>query len=141
MGINYGLDVIFEQFFSNCIFYILLGLFFSFIYEVFNGEIYSICFDNIFVISFMGGREWLIGQWGIIQGSVWLMYNGGQCILLVLSLVCDFNDFLNLILDEVNFYSICVDNFFCLDLCFVYCYDNEKNVWYILFDVQNFIFC
>ncbi|KGE85611.1 MAG: TonB-dependent receptor [Phaeodactylibacter xiamenensis] len=138
-GTNYGLDVTFEQFFSNRTFYILSGSLFSSTYEALNGETYSTRFDNTFATSFMGGREWPTGQRGTIQGSVRLMYNGGQRISPVLSPVRDPNDPLNPILDEANPYSIRVDNFFRPDLRFAYRHDNEKNAWYISLDVQNFI--
>ncbi|MBV6655759.1 MAG: TonB-dependent receptor [Mameliella sp.] len=138
-GTNYGLDVTFEQFFSNRTFYILSGSLFSSTYEPLNGETYSTRFDNTFTTSFMGGREWPVGQSGTIQGSIRLMYNGGQRISPVLNPVRDPQDPQNPILDEANPFSIQVENFFRPDLRFAYRKDNEKNAWYISLDVQNLI--
>lgn len=137
-GTNYGLDVTFEQFFSEGTFFILAGSIFNSTYEALNGQTYDTRFNSGFATSFMGGKEWPVGDRATLQTGLRLIYNGGQRISPILSPERDPADPLNPILDEANAYSAQVGDYFRPDLRIAYRKDNPANAWYLALDVQNF---
>ena len=138
-GTNYGLDITFEQFFSEGTFFIIAGSVFNSTYEPLNGETYDTRFNSGLAASFMGGKEWPVGERAILQTGLRLIYTGGQRLTPVLSPERDPSDPLSPILDEANAFSQQVGSYFRPDMRIAYRKDNPNNAWYLALDVQNFI--
>jgi hypothetical protein len=138
-GTNYGLDITFEQFFSEGTFFIVAGSIFSSTYEALDGKTYDTRFNSGLAASFMGGKEWSVGENAILQTGLRLLYTGGQRISPVLRPQRDPEDPLSPILDEARPFSQQVGTYFRPELRLAYRKDNVNNAWYLALDVQNFI--
>ncbi len=138
-GTNYGLDVTFEQFFSEGTFFILAGSVFSSTYEPLDGETYDTRFNSGLAASFMGGKEWPMSEKAILQTGVRLLYTGGQRLSPVLSPERDPSDPISPILDESRPFSEQVGSYFRPDIRVAYRKDNPNNAWYLALDIQNVI--
>lgn len=62
VGVNYGLEVTVEKFFSNNYYLLLTGSVFDSEYEGTDGVRRNTAFNNGYVVNFLGGREWKIGS-------------------------------------------------------------------------------
>ena len=138
-GTNVGLDLTYEQFFSNGTFFIAAASIFNSTYEPLNGETYDTRFNSGLLGSFMGGKEWKLAERTVLQTGLRLIYSGGQRITPILSAMRDPYDPSNPLLDESRPFSIQVKDYFRPDLRFAYRRDNPSNAWYIALDIQNFI--
>jgi hypothetical protein len=138
-GTNYGLDITFEQFFSEGTFFIAAASIFNSTYEPLNRETYNTRFNSGLSASFMGGKEWSMGPNTVLQTGIRLLYGGGQRLTPILSANRDPLDPASPILDEGRAFSIQVDDYFRPDLRIAYRKDNPKNSWYLALDVQNVI--
>jgi len=138
-GTNYGLDITFEQFFSQGTFFLIAGSLFSSTYEPLNGETYDTRFNSGLAASFMGGKEWSVGERATLQTSLRLLYTSGQRVTPILSPQRDPEDPLSPILDESRPFSQQVGSYFRPDLRIAYRKNNPNNAWYLALDVQNVI--
>lgn len=138
-GTNYGLDITLEQFFSEGTFFIIAGSVFNSTYESLDGETYDTRFNSGLAASFMGGKEWPVGQLATLQTGLRLLYTGGQRVTPVLLPQRDPEDPISPILDEANAFTQQVGSYFRPDLRVAYRKDNPNNAWYLALDVQNFI--
>ncbi|MCB9266513.1 MAG: TonB-dependent receptor [Lewinellaceae bacterium] len=138
-GANIGLDVTYEQFFSNGTFFIAAASLFNSTYKPLNGESYDTRYNSRVLGSFMGGKEWPAGERAILQTGVRILYSGGQRITPILAPGRDPFDPTSPLLDESRPFSIQVGDYFRPDLRIAYRRDNPGNAWYIALDVQNVI--
>ncbi|MCB9287068.1 MAG: TonB-dependent receptor [Lewinellaceae bacterium] len=138
-GSNIGLDITYEQFFTNGTFFIAAASLFNSTYEPLNGQTYDTRYNSQVLGSFMGGKEWPAGEHAVLQTGLRILYSGGQRITPILSPVRDPFDPANPLLDESRPFSVQVGDYFRPDLRAAYRRDNQKNAWYIALDVQNFI--
>jgi hypothetical protein len=76
-GQNYGVDVSLEQFFSNRMFFLLMGSLFRSEYTPLNGKTYSTRNDSRYNTSLMVGKEWNIVKAGTIEAGFRASYTGG----------------------------------------------------------------
>ncbi|MFN3556664.1 MAG: TonB-dependent receptor [Bacteroidales bacterium] len=56
-GKNYGVDLTFEKFFHNSIYYLITTSFFKSDYETSSGEVYPTRYDKGYVVNLLGGKE------------------------------------------------------------------------------------
>lgn len=138
-GTNYGLDITFEQFFSQGTFFLIAGSLFSSTYEPLNGKTYDTRFNSGLAASFMGGKEWSVGERATLQTSLRLLYTSGQRVTPILSPQRDLEDPVSPILDESRPFSQQVGSYFRPDLRIAYRKNNLNNAWYLALDVQNVI--
>ena len=138
-GTNIGLDVTYEQFFSNGTFFITAASVYNSTYEALNGETYDTRYNSQLLGSFMGGKEWPAGERAVLQTGLRILYSGGQRITPILSPMRDPFDPASPTLDDTMPFSIQVGDYFRPDLRIAYRRDNPANAWYIAIDIQNFI--
>lgn len=138
-GTNLGLDLTFEQFFNNGTFYIAAASIFNSTYEALNGKTYDTRYNSGLAGSFMGGKEWTVGNQATLQTGLRLLYTGGQRLTPILTPIRDPLDPTSPILDESRPFSQQVSAYFRPDLRLAYRKDNLNNAWYLALDVQNFI--
>ncbi len=139
-GANLGLDLTFEQFFSSGTFYIAAASLFNSTYEALDGKTYDTRYNSGLAASFMGGKEWPVGQQGgTFQTGLRLLYTGGQRLTPILSPLRDPFDPSSPVLDDRQAFSRQVRAYFRPDLRVAFRKDNPNNAWYIALDVQNFI--
>ncbi|MCB9298116.1 MAG: TonB-dependent receptor [Lewinellaceae bacterium] len=138
-GTNIGLDITYEQFFTNGAFFIAAASVFNSTYEPLNGETYDTRYNSQLLGSFMGGKEWPAGDRGTLQTGLRLLYSGGQRITPILSPARDPFSPADPLLDESRPFSLQVGDYFRPDLRVAYRRDNPANAWYIALDVQNVI--
>lgn len=77
-GVNYGIDLAVEKFFSNRIYFLLTSSFFNSYFYPKNGEQYYTTYANNFVSSFTFGREFEFKKGRILQAGARVLYNGGN---------------------------------------------------------------
>lgn len=76
-GLNYGLDITYERFFSKGLFYLLSASVFKSTYETLDGETYNTRYDNNFGLNGMIGKEWAFKNGGLFQIGGRVIYGGG----------------------------------------------------------------
>ncbi|MCB9276230.1 MAG: TonB-dependent receptor [Lewinellaceae bacterium] len=138
-GANLGLDLTFEQFFHQGVFYIIAASLFNSTYEALDGKTYDTRYNSGLATSFMGGKEWPVGERGTLQTGLRLLYTGGQRLTPILSPQRDPYDPASPILDESRAFSQQVGAYFRPDLRLAYRKDSPRSAWFIALDVQNFI--
>lgn len=138
-GTNVGLDISLEKFFSNGSFFLLSTSLFDSTYEPLNGKTYSTRFNSNIFASLMGGKEWQVGDQGVLQTGFRLLYGGGGRQTPILSATRNPFDPLEPILDESQPFTERVPDYFRPDLRIAYRKDNPGSAWSIALDVQNFI--
>jgi len=139
VGRNIGLDLSIEKAFETGTFFLLSG-------SIFNSEFkpldksrwYNTQYNNNFVATFMGGKEWGVGDAGTIQASLRVLYGAGQRLTPLLDNAPVTNS-RNPPLDTDRLFEERIPDYFRPDLRFAYRKDNPKSSWWIALDIQNTI--
>lgn len=76
-GVNMGVDVTFEKFFSNGVFFLWNGSLYESNYTASDGNTYSTRYNSRYNTSLMGGTEFAAGKGGSIQLGARTVLNGG----------------------------------------------------------------
>lgn len=76
-GVNMGVDVTFEKFFSNGLFFLWNGSLYESNYVASDGNTYSTRYNSRYNTSLMGGTEFKVGEGGSLQLGARTVLNGG----------------------------------------------------------------
>ncbi|GAB4405996.1 MAG: carboxypeptidase-like regulatory domain-containing protein [Bacteroidia bacterium] len=77
MGLNYGVDVALEKFFSGGIFFLLTGSRFESWYELPGDRRFNTRFGTEFVSTYTLGKEFTFRRGSVLQVGARVLYNGG----------------------------------------------------------------
>jgi hypothetical protein len=76
-GVNYGLDLAVEKFFSNSYYLLLHGSVFEAKYTALNGREYNSRFNTVFTTGLSIGREFSLRKSSVLQVGLRMLVNGG----------------------------------------------------------------
>ena len=134
-GINAGMDVTFEKFFSNGVFFLWNGSLYESNYTASDGQTYSTRYNSRYNTSLMGGTEFTAGKGGSLQLGARTVLNGGLRFTPgdeVLSRAAG-----EFIAKQGSAYTEGVGEYFRVDLRVAYRKNLEKSAYILSLDVQN----
>ena len=134
-GINRGVDITLERFFSRGIFMILSGSIFKSESEALDGKRHSTQFNSRYAGTGMGGYELDLGEGNSLQFGAKVIYTAGLPITPLLENV-EFND-RNPPLDESRPFSIQVEDYFRTDLRVAWRKNYPTSSFLLALDIQN----
>ena len=138
-GTNIGLDVSIEKYFSNSTYFILNGSVYDSKYSALDTDkTFNTQYNSNYSASLMAGKEWKVGETGILQTGLKLIYNGGLRITPLLEDASAIDSF-QAPEDESRAFSEQIPNYFRPDMRIAYRKDKQKYAWSLALDVQNFI--
>jgi hypothetical protein len=76
-GLNYGLDMSVEKFFSNSYYLLLHGSVFKASYAPLNGQYYNSRFNTSFTSGLSVGKEFALRKSSVLQAGIRMLVNGG----------------------------------------------------------------
>lgn len=76
-GLNYGVDLAFEKFFSNQFYFLITASRFESLYETFNDQRFNTRFGTKWVSSYTLGREFNFKKARVLQVGARVLFNGG----------------------------------------------------------------
>ena len=139
LGYNIGLDLSLEKYFENATYFLLNASVFDSKFRI--NEVrdwYNTQYNSNYSASFMGGREWTIGESGVLQTGIKLIFNGGLRITPLQENPSDVDQY-NPPVDRNRPYEEQIPAYFRPDLRIAYRKDKQKYAWSLALDVQNFI--
>jgi len=139
IGRNFGLDLSIEKAFDAGTFFLLSGSVFDSKFKPLDkSRWYNTQYNNNFTATFMGGKEWQVGEAGTIQASLRVLYGAGQRLTPLVENVPITNS-RNPPLDTDRLFEERVPDYLRPDLRFAYRKDNPSSAWWIALDIQNTI--
>lgn len=137
-GMNYGIDLSFEKYYTNNWFMMLNASLFKSSYTPLNGKTYHTFYDNRFGISAMGGYEVPFKKnSSALEFGMRIQFSGGfrgTPIDKAASAAAR-----EAVYDQNNPYSIVLPNYFRPDLRIAYKQNKKKFSWNVSLDLANFI--
>ncbi len=77
-GLNYGLEITLEKFYSRGYYFLLTGSLFESKYKGSDGKERNTAFNGNFVMNMLGGKEWTIREKNVIAINLKTTYAGGK---------------------------------------------------------------
>ena len=78
-GMNYGIDLTLEKFFSQNYYFLLTSSLFDSKYTTLDGRVYRTRYASNYLLNLLGGKEWMVGRQKkyILGTNLKFTYNGG----------------------------------------------------------------
>ncbi len=134
-GRNYGIDITFEKFFSNDLFFLLGGSVYNTEYKAFGDTWYNTRYNGRYATSLMAGKEFNFSKERVLQLSFRNILKGGLRYtpgdLEASRLAREY------VPNESLSYSEKVADYWRIDLRVAYRKDRPKFAWTLALDVQN----
>lgn len=134
-GLNYGLDITLEKFFSKQFFVLISGSYYRSTATGINGNTFSTRYDGLYNTSYMGGKEFTFKKGGTLQLGLRGTYSGGLRYTPADSALSRQNQ--ALVLDNTQPYRLQVPAYFRIDGRIAYRKNLKKFNYTIALDVQN----
>ncbi|MGB1247324.1 MAG: TonB-dependent receptor [Chitinophagales bacterium] len=136
-GMNYGVDISLEKFYTNKWFAMINGSIFSSTYTPLDGKKYSTHYDNRFGLSLMGGKLFSLKKSNSIEMSIRLQYSGGfRYTPIDLTASIDANE---AITNDELAYTLTNPHYIRPDFRIAYRKNKKKYSWILSLDLANFI--
>lgn len=136
-GHNTGVDLSLEKSFSRGTFFILGSSYSRARYTDAQGREFPTAFDSGLSATFMGGKEWSVGQASVLQLGLKVLYNGGQRLTPLLPDQKVNRYAPEPLLDESRAFEDRVQPYFRSDLRIGLRKNNPNSAWSLSLDVQN----
>jgi hypothetical protein len=138
-GINYGLEITLEKFFSKNYFFMLTASVFDSKYRAQNGQWYNTAYNANYVMNALGGKEFIVGKKriNIIGITAKVLWRGGTRITPVLlneSIAAN-----TTVVDNTRAYSERLPDYFRIDFGAYFRRNKKRWSWVLSFDAQNVI--
>src|SRR2546423_5592347 len=133
-GINKGIDLLIEKFFSKGLFMIGNFSIFSSTYQPINGKTYNTRFNSATAGSLTGAKEWELKKNRTVQLGWKAVYNGGFRITPLSDQISTSRE---PIIDEENPYSEKISPYIRTDFRLALRKDKSKVAWQLALDIQN----
>ena len=140
LGTNLGIDFSLEKYFDNATYFLLNASIYDSKFQINeNAPKFNTQYNSNYSASFMGGKEWQMGESGVFQLGLKLIYNGGLRITpLQDETIIGSNDRVAPE-DHSRAFEEQIPAYFRPDLRLAYRKNKQKNSWQIALDVQNVI--
>ncbi len=140
LGSNIGLDLSLEKYFESATYFLLNASIFDSKFQINkNAKQFNTQYNSNYSASFMGGKEWAIGESSVLQTGLKLIFNGG---LRITPLLDESNQPINQYdppEDHSRAFEEQIPAYFRPDLRIAYRKNKQKYAWSLALDVQNFI--
>jgi hypothetical protein len=137
-GLNYGVEVTFEKFFSNNIFFLLSGALYDSRFRMNNGGPdvwYDTRWNSNFNTALTAGKEWALQRNRILELGSRVLYSGGARFTHIDSrrskIEC------RAVFDDELAFTDQIKNFFRMDLRVSLRKNNPSHTWKLSLDIQN----
>jgi hypothetical protein len=136
-GINYGLDITLEKFFSKGYYFLATGSVFDSKYSTLNNEYYRTLYANNFIFNVLGGKEFTVGKKKknlfAVNGK-FTFYDGRRStpIDLAASREAGYT-----VYEEGAYYTEKLKPYYRLDVGIAYTINAPRSTHSLMFDVQN----
>ncbi|MEM7657789.1 MAG: carboxypeptidase regulatory-like domain-containing protein [Bacteroidota bacterium] len=134
-GINYGVDVSLEKFFSQQIFFLLTASRFESQYVLGDGRTFNTRFATEYATSTTIGKEFTFKKGGVLQAGFRVLYNGG--FRYTPPKQPESQEEGRFIGDEANAWSAQVGPYYRIDSRISYRRNRPKFAWILSLDIQN----
>ncbi len=136
-GQNIGMDVTFEKYLSNNLFFLISASVFKSTYTIDNVGTFSTRYDGRYSSSFMMGKEFALKKNNALTFSFRNFYNGGLRYTpgdpIASAAIRD------LVEDDERAFTEKMKNYWRIDLQIAYRKDKPKYAWSLILDTQNII--
>ena len=136
-GINYGLDITLEKFFSKGYYFLVTGSIFDSRYSTLNNEYYKTLYANNYILNALGGKEFTVGKMKknlfAINGK-FTFYDGRRSTPIDLEASKEVG---YTILEPNAYYTEKLKPYYRLDLGIAYTINAPRSTHSLMFDVQN----
>ncbi len=135
-GMNYGVDITLERFFSKDFYYLATLTLFSSQYETLTDEKYDTKYNGNYQLNLLGGKEFVLRKKNRrlgINGKT-VIYGGNRYTPIDLQQSIEKN---RMMLDQSQPFSAQVDDYFRFDIGVSYKINRDKSTHTIMLDIQN----
>ncbi len=136
-GRNIGMDITFEKYLSNNLFFLITGSLYKSTYTIDNIGTYSTRYDGRYSSSFMMGKEFTLKKNNALTFSFRNLYNGGLRYTPgdpIASAAIR-----NLVEDNNRPFSEQMKDYWRIDVQLAYRKDKPKYAWSLILDTQNIV--
>jgi hypothetical protein len=136
-GRNLGMDITFEKYLSNNLFFLISGSVFSSTYTIDGLGTFNTRYNGRYSSSFMVGKEFTLKKNNSITFSIRNLYNGGLRYTPGDAVASE--ELGDLVEDESQTFQSRLKDYWRIDFQLAYRKDKPKYAWSIILDTQNII--
>ncbi len=136
-GKNLGMDITFEKYLSNNLFFLISGSLFSSTYKIKNVGTFNTRYDGRFSSSFMMGKEFNLKKNNALTFSFRNFYNGGLRYTPGDPIASA--EIRDLVEDDSRAFEEKMKNYWRIDIQIAYRKDKPNYAWSLILDTQNMI--